>query len=47
MSKGRLSFIQPPFKLSKKLEGKTKKNFEIIIARYDEKCLGVIIIEIL
>jgi hypothetical protein len=37
MSKGRLSFIQPPFKLSKKLEGKTKKNFEIVIARYDEK----------
>lgn len=37
MSKGRLSFIQPPFKLSKKLEGKTKKNFEIVIARYDER----------
>jgi hypothetical protein len=37
MSKGRLFFIQPPFKLSKKLDKKTKKNFEIVIARYDEK----------
>jgi len=39
MSKGRLSYIQPPFKLSKKLKGKTKENFEIVIARYDEKLL--------
>lgn len=39
MSKGRLCFIQPPFKLSKKLEGKTKENFEIVIARYDEKMM--------
>ena len=37
MSKGRLFFIQPPFKLSKKLQGKTKDNFEIVIARYDEQ----------
>ena len=47
MSKGRLFFIQPPFKLSKKLEGKTKENFEIVIARYDEKGCGVIIIKII
>jgi hypothetical protein len=39
MSKGRLFFIQSPFKLSKKLEGKTKENFEIVIARYDEKMM--------
>ena len=32
----RLTTKTKPFKLSKKLENKTKKNFEIVIARYDE-----------
>jgi len=39
MSIQRLSNIEPPFKLSKKLDGKNKKNFEIVVARYDEKLL--------
>ena len=32
----RLSTKTKPFKLSKKLENKTKNNFEIVISRYDE-----------
>jgi hypothetical protein len=32
----RLSIKTQPFKLSKKLENKTKNNFEIVISRYDE-----------
>lgn len=35
-SRGRLSSITKPWKLSKKLIGKTKKNFEIVVSRYDE-----------
>jgi hypothetical protein len=36
MSKGRLFTKTEKFKLSSKLEGKTKQNFEMVIARYDE-----------
>lgn len=32
----RLSTRTKPFQLSKKLENKTKENFEIVVARYDE-----------
>jgi hypothetical protein len=39
MSKGRLSNIQLPFKFSNNLKDKTKNNFEIVIARYDEELL--------
>ena len=36
MIPNRLQSKTPPFTFSKKLDGKTKKNFEIVISRYDE-----------